>query len=118
MHEVDLKPNEPTVADQPSESHVCPRNHGRTCNCTGACADDDDGDDVGHNAGCAGEQQRVDERLTADKRCAVSGQSCAGVECREWCEGSGTGAATNDDRRIAAAANDRGDIDIETGTTR
>jgi hypothetical protein len=118
VHEVDLKPHQSALTGQPGESHVCPRNISRTCNCTGACADDDDGDTVGLAGGCASEQQRVDERLTGAERCAVSGQPCAGVECREWCEGSGTGAAANDDRCIAAAANDCGDIDTYSGTTK
>jgi hypothetical protein len=96
MHQVSNQPDQPTVPSEPGESHVCPRNACRTCNCTTSCADDDTGDGIDTGV-CASIST---ERVSASgliKRCAISGQSCPGIKCREWCEGSGNGSTPYND---------------------
>ena len=105
MHQVRNQPNQPAVTHQPGVAHVCPRNACRTCNCADTCADDDHGDTDGF-AERDGPVVNA-ERVSASgfvKRCAISGQPCSGIECREWCAGSGAGTEADHDRGLAASA--------------
>lgn len=65
--------HEPVKPDVASEQHTCTRHPERTCNCTGACADDDVND-------------RYTQRVTDFYTCPVAGSLCLGTKCRDWCE--------------------------------
>ena len=112
LREVDDQSNQRAVTDQPNQPgftrHVCARNPHRTCNCdAGVCADD-----AATYRYARGPFLSV--RVAAPKpnhlgnfRCPITGQLCSFDVCRQWCEGSGTGAAADADRGDAKTANHR-----------
>jgi hypothetical protein len=102
MHKVSNQPDQPAVACQPCVAHVCPRNACRTCNCADTCADDDTGDADGFPIGSG---PAINAERISPKRCAVSGQPCPGIECREWCEGGGNGSTLDNDWGTATPTN-------------
>lgn len=84
------QPNKPRQSDQPGERHVCRLNAGYTCACPrGACACDDAtyrharGPYIATSAGRGDDAKPVKH---GSHRCPISGQFCAGIECRDWCE--------------------------------
>lgn len=113
VREIAHKPDEPNVANQPAESgqsHRCERHNERNCNCTGGTCADDDG---GASDGNPFEQHRQQYRDAT--HCPVSGQQCSRFNCREWCEGSGSGTTLNQHRGDAATAHNNRNFDSETG---
>jgi len=63
------------VDHQPHERHVCRLNASYTCACpTHACANDD------------ATYRHARGPYIVAKRCPVTGQPCAGADCRDWCE--------------------------------
>lgn len=128
VRKVDHEPHKSNVANQPAEPgqpHKCERHNERNCNCaSGTCADDDGGAGDGNPFEQHRQQYRDQQRIHTPEpnqygnfRCPVSGQLCSSNVCREWCEGSGSGATLGVDRRSAKAAKYYRNIDSETGAS-
>lgn len=108
LRQVGHKPDQPNKSGesaQPCERHVCRLNPSYTCACpSGACANDDA--TYRHARGpFIPTEQRVrspEPNALGNFRCPVSGKLCSSFVCRDWCEGSGSGATLNNDRRDAA----------------
>ena len=106
------QPRQSAQSEQPSQPHVCARNPNRTCNCdAGVCADDDATYRYARGPFVA---TNPSQRIAAPKpnelgnfRCPITGQLCSSTICREWCEGSGTGAAPDADRSDAKTGDNR-----------
>jgi hypothetical protein len=109
VREVDNEPNQRAVSHQPGFTrHVCARNPHRTCNCdTGVCADDSATYRYARGPFLSVRVAAPKPNHLGNFRCPITGQLCSFDVCREWCEGSGTGAATDTDRGDAKTANHR-----------
>ena len=107
LREVDNESNERTVSHQPGFArHVCTRNPHRTCNCdAGVCADD--AATYRYARGPFLSTRILASEQPGSFRCPISGTPCAEYQCREWCAGSGTGAAPDPDRGDAKTTDNR-----------
>ena len=105
LRQVDEQPNEPDQPGKPAEpikpaqSHVCPRNPKRSCNCdSDRCADDDIGlwrQDGGVSTPTPNFLGRF--------RCPLDGELCSASFCKQKCEGRSVSAKADADRRDAKA---------------
>ena len=104
LREVD---NESNQCAQPGFTrHVCTRNPHRTCNCdAGVCADD--AATYRYARGPFLSTRILASEQPGSFRCPISGTPCAEYQCREWCAGSGPGAAPNADRGDAKTTDNR-----------
>lgn len=99
LREVAHKSDKRDVASESDQSrHICRFNTGYTCACpSGVCANDD-----ATYRHARGPYLPVEPNHLGNFRCPVSGKLCSSFVCRDWCEGSGSGATLNNDRRDAA----------------
>ena len=113
LREVDDESNQRPVASQSRQStqpeqsrHVCARNPHRTCNCdAGVCADDSA--TYRYARGPFLSTRILASEQPGSFRCPISGTPCAEYQCREWCAGSGPGAAPDADRGDAKTTDNR-----------
>jgi len=109
LRQVGHKPDQRAVAGQPDVArHVCARNPHRTCNCSAnVCADDDATYRYARGPFLSVRVPVPKPNNIGNFRCPITGQLCSFDVCREWCEGSGTGAAADADRSDAKTADHR-----------
>jgi hypothetical protein len=112
LREVDDESNQRPVARQPGQSvesnHACTRNPHRTCNCSaGVCADDSATYRYARGPFLSARVAVPKPNHLGNFRCPITGQLCSSTNCREWCEGSSTGATADADRGNAKATVNR-----------
>jgi hypothetical protein len=97
LRKVDQQSNEPNVAGQPNQRHVCTRNPHYSCLCArGVCANDDATYrhargpylPVNPSTSTSTSVRTPKPNEFGNFRCPISGQLCSESVCREWCSGS------------------------------